>query len=116
MGYYLSTKGPGGLGIENLEVKNRCLLSKWLFKLSSKTEAMWVQILRSKYLQSKTLSQVTLRPTDSPFWKGLMRIKTTFFNRTRCIVSNGSNTRFWEDTWFGDTPLVTQYPSLYRIV
>jgi hypothetical protein len=25
-------------------------------------------------------------------------------------------TRFWEDTWLGDTPLATQYPSLYNIV
>ena len=63
-------KDQGGLGIENLEVKNKCLLSKWLFKLSSETEATWAQILRSKYLHSKTLSQVTLRPTDSPFGKG----------------------------------------------
>ena len=29
----------GGHGIENLEVKNRCLLSKWLYKLSIETEA-----------------------------------------------------------------------------
>ena len=52
-------KDQGGLGIENLEVKNRCLLSKWLSKLSVETEATWVQILLSKYLHSKTLSQVT---------------------------------------------------------
>ena len=45
-----------------------------------------------------------------------MRIKAAFFNRTRCIVGNGNNTRFWEDTWLGDTPLATQYRSLYLIV
>ena len=94
MGYHLSTKGPGGLGIENLEVKNICLLSKWLYKLSVETEATWAQILRSKYLQSKTLSQATVRPTDSPFWKGLMRVKAVFFNRTKFIVGNGNTTRF----------------------
>ena len=49
-------KDQGGLGIENLEVKNRCLLSKWLFKLSVETDASSAQILRNKYLQSKTLS------------------------------------------------------------
>ena len=65
-------KDQGGVGIENLEVKNRCLLSKWLYKLSVETDATWARILRNKYLQSKTLSQVTVRPTDSPFWKGLM--------------------------------------------
>ena len=104
-------KDQGGLGIENLEVKNRCLHSKWLYKLSVETEATWAQILRSKYLQSKTLSQVTVRPTDSPFWKGLMRVKAAFFNRTKFIVGNGNTTRFWEDMWLGETPLALQYPS-----
>ena len=57
-----------------------------------------------------------MRPTDSPFWKGLMRVKVAFFNRTKFIVGNGNTTRFWEDTWLGETPLALQYPSLYRIV
>ena len=60
-------KDQRGLGIKNLEVKNRCLLSKWLYKLSVESEATWVQILHNKYLYSKTLSQVTVRPMDSPF-------------------------------------------------
>ena len=109
-------KDQEGLRIENLEVKNRCLLSKWLYKLSVETEATWAQILRNKYLHSKTLSQVTVRPTDSPFWKGLMRVKSVFFNRTKFVVGNGTSTRFWEDTWLGETPLALQYPSLYNIV
>ena len=33
-------KDQGGLGIENLEVKNRCLLSKWLYRISTETEDM----------------------------------------------------------------------------
>ena len=98
-------KDQGGLGIENLEVKNRCLLSKWLYKLSVDTDATWAQILRNKYLQSKTLSQVMVRPTDSPFWKGLMRVKSVFFYRTKFVVGTGTSTRFWEDTWLGETPL-----------
>ena len=109
-------KDQGGLGIENLEVKNRCLLSKWLFKLSVETEATWAQILRNKYPHSRTLAQVTVRPTDSPFWKGLLRVKSVFFNRTKFIVGNGTTTRFWEDTWLGETPIAIQYPSLYSIV
>uniref|UniRef100_A0A453CKC8 Reverse transcriptase zinc-binding domain-containing protein n=1 Tax=Aegilops tauschii subsp. strangulata TaxID=200361 RepID=A0A453CKC8_AEGTS len=82
--------------------KNRCLLSKWLYIISTKTEGMWVQILWNKYLHSKTLAQVTARPTDSPFWKGLMRTKATFFQRVKFLVGNGHTTRFWEDTWPGE--------------
>lgn len=109
-------KYQGGLGIENLEVKNICLLSKWLYKLSLETDAMWAQILCNKYLQSKTLSQVTVRPADSPFWKGLVRVKASFFNRTKFVVGNGTSTRFWEDTCLGETPLAILYSSLYSIV
>jgi hypothetical protein len=50
-------KDQGGLGVEVLELKNRCLLSKWLFKLLNE-EGVWQEILHNKYLQSKTLSQV----------------------------------------------------------
>uniref|UniRef100_A0A453PUQ8 Reverse transcriptase zinc-binding domain-containing protein n=1 Tax=Aegilops tauschii subsp. strangulata TaxID=200361 RepID=A0A453PUQ8_AEGTS len=39
-----------------------------------------------------------------------------FFNRTKFIVGNGTDTSFWEDTWLGETPLALQYPTLYNIV
>ena len=45
-----------------------------------------------------------------------MRVKVAFFNRTKFIVGDGNDTRFWEDTWLGETPLALQYPTLYRIV
>uniref|UniRef100_A0A453IYQ4 Reverse transcriptase zinc-binding domain-containing protein n=1 Tax=Aegilops tauschii subsp. strangulata TaxID=200361 RepID=A0A453IYQ4_AEGTS len=82
--------------------KNRCLLSKWLYRLSTETEGMWVQILRNKYLHSKTFAQVNARPMDSPFRKGLMRRRVTFFQRVKFLVGNGTTTRFWEDTWLGE--------------
>uniref|UniRef100_A0A453G704 Reverse transcriptase zinc-binding domain-containing protein n=2 Tax=Aegilops tauschii subsp. strangulata TaxID=200361 RepID=A0A453G704_AEGTS len=78
--------------------KNKCLMSKWLYRLSVENDGMWAQILHNKYLQSKTLAQFTARPTDSPFWKGLMRTKDLFFRRTKFLVGNGMTTRFWEDT------------------
>uniref|UniRef100_A0A453NIH6 Reverse transcriptase zinc-binding domain-containing protein n=1 Tax=Aegilops tauschii subsp. strangulata TaxID=200361 RepID=A0A453NIH6_AEGTS len=77
---------------------------------------MWVQILRNKYLHTKTLAQVNARPMDSPFWKGLMKTKLTFLLRVKFLIGNGTTTRFWEDTWLGETPLALQYPSLYNIV
>jgi hypothetical protein len=66
-------KEQGGLGIEVLDLKNKCLLSKWLFKLLNE-DGVWQELLRNKYLHSKTLSQVSAQPFDSPFWKGLMRV------------------------------------------
>jgi hypothetical protein len=62
----MPTKGSRGLGIEVLEVKNKCLFSKWLFKLLNE-DGVWQELLRNKYLHGKTLSQVTTKPLDSPF-------------------------------------------------
>jgi hypothetical protein len=108
-------KDQGGLGIEVLELKNKCLLSKWLFKILTE-EGMWQQLLSNKYLKNQTLAHVEGKPTDSPFWKGLMRVKDDFFSRGFFKVGNGSDTRFWEDIWLGDTSLAQQYPVLSNIV
>ena len=98
-----------------MELKNKSLLCKWLFKLLNE-EGVWQELLKNKYLYSKSLSQVLAKPSDSPFWKGLMRVKEEFFSRGSFHVGDGQNTRFWEDTWLGGSPLSQQYPSLYSII
>jgi hypothetical protein len=73
-------KDQGGLGVEVLEIKNSCLLSKWLYKLLSE-EGLWQQLLKKKYLSQKTLAEVETKPTDSPFWKGIMKFNGELFSR-----------------------------------
>jgi hypothetical protein len=96
-----------------LEIKNKCLLSSWLFKLLT---GKWMWQLYNKYIKDKTLSQVQEKPTDSPFWKGLTRVKNDFFNRGSFKVGDGTSVRFWEDIWLGNAPLADQYSSFYNIV
>jgi hypothetical protein len=101
--------------VEVLDVKNRCLLRKWLFKILNE-EGTWHELLVNKYLHNKTLSQVKVKPTDSPFSKGLMCLKEIFIKNGSFTIGNGQKKCFWEDTWLGDTPLALQYPSLYNNV
>jgi hypothetical protein len=108
-------KDQGGLGIHDLEIKNRALLGKWLFKLLSE-EGIWQTILKRKYMGSKALSQVVWKPGDSHFWAGLMATKRFFFPYTSFSIRDGSQIRFWEDKWLGNTTLREQYPALYSIV
>jgi hypothetical protein len=68
---------------------------------------MWQELLHNKYIRDKTLSRVEVKPTNSPFWKGIMRGMNEFFQRGN-FIGDGMNTRFWEDTWLGDTPLANQ--------
>jgi hypothetical protein len=97
-------KDRGGLGIDVLELKNKSLLCKWLFKILNE-DGVWQELLTNRYLHSKSLSQVTSQPSDSPFWKCIMEVKEEFFARGSFIVGNGESVRFWEDIWLGDRPL-----------
>jgi hypothetical protein len=108
-------KDQEGLGVLNLELQNKCLLSKWLFRLIN-TEGAWQQLIRNKYLGSKTISQVTKNLGDSQFWSGLMNVKNDFLSMWSFIIQDGKEIRFWEDIWLGNTTLKVQYPNLFNIV
>jgi hypothetical protein len=43
-------------------------------------------------------------------------MKDEFFGRGSINVGNGTDTRFWEDTWLDGKSLAKQYSSLYNIV
>jgi hypothetical protein len=108
-------KDQGGLGIHDLQVKNSALLGKWLFKLLTE-DGVWQTLLKRKYIGSKPLSQVLWKPGDSHFWAGLMASKKFFFPYGTFSINDGSQIRFWEDTWLDNVPLRDQYPALYSIV
>jgi hypothetical protein len=86
-------KDQGGLGIANLWTKNKCLLSKWLFKLLNEN-GMWQTLLRNKHLSSKCLSHITIRPGNSHFWKGLLKARENFLGCGTFQIKDGSQTRF----------------------
>lgn len=45
----------GGLGVVNLVLRNRCLLSKWLWKIENE-EDMWQDLIRKKNIVIKRMS------------------------------------------------------------
>jgi hypothetical protein len=44
-----------------------------------------------------------------------VRIKDEVFSNGSFVIKDGTNTRFWDDTWIEDKPLKDTYPSLYHI-
>src|SRR5437016_703576 len=95
-----SPKDQGWLGILNLENQNQCLLSKWSFKLINE-DGVWQYILRRKCLKHKTLTNVEHMPRDSHFLAGLVGVKNDFLRLGRFNLGDGSQVKFWEDTWLG---------------
>jgi hypothetical protein len=107
-------KDQGGLGIQNLEIQNQCLLNKWLFKLINE-DGLWQIIIRNKYLAGQTIGKVDRKPRDSHLWSGLMKGKETFLRYESFRLNNRKHIRFWKDKWLDNYSFKDQYPSLYNI-
>ena len=107
-------KDQGGLGVIDLEVQNKCLLSKWIVNLLN-SEGTWQSLLRNKYLSTKSLPQVQAKPNYSHFLRGLMMIKEEVLACGSFEIKDGKQMRFWEDTWVGQRPFKDQYPTIYNI-
>jgi hypothetical protein len=57
-------KVQDGHGIINIDVQNRCLLSKWLFKLINEDE-IWQTMLYQKILENQTIMHVQKKSGNS---------------------------------------------------
>ncbi|WVZ66350.1 hypothetical protein U9M48_015586, partial [Paspalum notatum var. saurae] len=101
----------GGIGILDLKLQNKCLLSKWLYKLLNEDGA-WQELIKKKYLHHKSITQVSKKPGDSQFWSGLMGVRNQFLSFGFFRTQNGQCVRFWEDKWNGRRAFM----DLYRIV
>jgi hypothetical protein len=78
----LLSKRLGRFGVIDLDLQNKCLLSKWLFKLINE-DGLSQTILRNKYMRGKSFTQVEYMPGDSHFWAGLMKVKHVFLGLER---------------------------------
>lgn len=64
------SKDKGGLGIKNLNLQNKSLLMKWLWRYTSEERALWNEMIMSKYGE---LSPWYTKPVNEPFGVGVWK-------------------------------------------
>jgi hypothetical protein len=94
-------KDQGGLGVQNIEIQNKCL---------------WQTIIRKKYLANQTIGKTQKKLRVSHFWAGLMEAKPDCLRFGSFHLNNGEQIRFWKDKWLGNYSFQQQYPSLPNIL
>jgi hypothetical protein len=99
-------KYQGGLRFLYLNIHNRCLLSKWLYKLINE-DGVWQNLL-GKYLKDRTITQVQYMLGDSHFLACLMKVRDEFLSLESFWLGDGSQIHFSEG-------LKILYPSIYNI-
>ncbi|KAJ9671310.1 hypothetical protein PVL29_025144 [Vitis rotundifolia] len=111
-------KAKGGLGFGKITLRNIALLGKWLWRFPREDSALWHQVILSIYGPHSNgwdANTLVIWSHRCP-WKAIAQVFPDFSMLTRFVVGNGERIRFWEDLWWGDQPLGSQFPRLFRVV
>jgi hypothetical protein len=107
----------GGLGIRYLQIFNKALLGKWLWRFGNEREALWRLVIVAKYGEQHGgwSSGELLVPNGVSLWRNIRKEWTTFSRFLSFEIGDGATVRFWTDRWCGTTSLKEAYPDLFRI-
>nr|GEZ36761.1 RNA-directed DNA polymerase, eukaryota, reverse transcriptase zinc-binding domain protein [Tanacetum cinerariifolium]GEZ41819.1 RNA-directed DNA polymerase, eukaryota, reverse transcriptase zinc-binding domain protein [Tanacetum cinerariifolium] len=117
----LASKLKSGLDIGSLEALNISFLKKWRWRFFNSPEVLWVKVILEIHGSYGTAGSVFFHQCGgSGTWSRIVRaidhmhdkgiIPHSYIKRQ---VKDGSATRFWRDTWFGDIPLERPFLHLF---
>ncbi|MCI03482.1 putative non-LTR retroelement reverse transcriptase, partial [Trifolium medium] len=117
-------KSKGGLGVRDVRVVNISLLAKWRWRLLNNDNAVWKEVIQSKYGDT-AVGRVVLGEECKPWyaslwWKDICSIGNNLNNNwfAQSVVKklgNGMSTSFWGEVWVGDLALKDRFPRLFSI-
>lgn len=90
---------------------NLALVAKLGWRIITQQDNLWVQIIRAKYLRTKSFFNVTRTQRASFAWKGILQTRGIIFQGLRWLVGNDNNIKFWTFNWAVDRPLISFVPS-----
>ncbi|KAE8701523.1 leghemoglobin C2-like [Hibiscus syriacus] len=114
----------GGLGVVDLNLTNRALLGKWVWKFANEKDSIWKKFFCCKHNVSCHSLDITkaLSHKDSWIWRGIVNnfSKNDFIggclrSHAKIQIGNGESVSFWKDTWLGDCPLKILFPRIFAL-
>ncbi|GMI70241.1 hypothetical protein like AT4G29090 [Hibiscus trionum] len=112
------------MGIRNINIQNRSLLSKWIWKFVVEKDSLWKRVVVAK----NNLDSRFLIPADSSgansswLWKGIVKsfysndeFGSSIRSSIRFQVGDGKTIIFWSDWWIGEGPLLSLFPRIHAL-
>lgn len=91
----------GGLGIRDLATVNDALLLKSLWAVASHGQALWIDIVKAKYLPQSLLWLSTRNYRCSTFWRSIMNLRDQLLPIIRWNLGNGADCLAYGQPWAG---------------
>ncbi len=100
-----------------MRVFNQALMGKWLWQFGNESDALWRQVIVSKYgyLPGGWCSKEVLGPHGVSLWKNIRKEWDRFTGFLTFEVGDGCLVHFWNSVWCGSQPLKEAYLKLFRL-
>ncbi|CAI9261358.1 unnamed protein product [Lactuca saligna] len=89
----------GGLGLRNLRVWNKAILSKRIWMILSNVDSLWVKWINIHVLKGRSFWDIKEKQDLSWSWRNLIRLRTKFRDHFFTKIGNGANSFMWYDDW-----------------
>ncbi|PWA66317.1 RNA-directed DNA polymerase, eukaryota, Reverse transcriptase zinc-binding domain protein [Artemisia annua] len=108
-------KKQGGLGLKELSVWNKVMITKHLWSIANDKNSLWVKWISTVKLKGKSMWAAVEDVSDSWGWKNMLKLREEVKNHIVIQVGNGKRASVWFDNWscIGHLNSILSYRDLY---
>lgn len=92
-------KELGGLNFRDLELFNKALLAKQVWRLFTNPSLLVSKVIQGRYAHRLSLLNAPIKANCSVFWRGFVWVRDLLISGIRKRIGNGHSTFFLKDLW-----------------
>ena len=110
-------KEEGGLGIRKIDLLNKALLGKWIWRYAYEKDNLWKRVIGVKYGQEGCgwRTKEACGSFGVGVWKEIMKEANWCWKSIEFKVGKGTRVMFWTDKWCGNAALSQIFPQLFTL-
>ncbi|KAK2419405.1 Ribonuclease H superfamily protein [Trifolium repens] len=93
------SKLAGGLGFRDMQLFNKAMLAKQVWRLQTNPNSLLGQFLKAKYYPNSDILHATYSRSASYAWQSIYQAIDTIKNGSCWKIGNGQSIKIWEDNW-----------------
>lgn len=119
----MSTEKVGGLRVKNLQLFNRALLTKWIWRFLTQEESLWSRIIKIRHgdIDSTRTGQTISRGggCKTGWWSKVLAAAgreedSWFWGKLTQKLGKDNSINFWNGYWTGDKALKDLFPCIFQ--
>ena len=110
-------KKQGGLGLKDIGVWNKAMITKHLWNIAEDKNTLWVKWISTVKLKGRSIWAVIEDASDSWGWRNILRLRQEVRQNIVTKVGDGKKASMWFDNWssLGALNSIINYRDLYDV-